>query len=70
MLTQDLRLCIEATPLYCDNISTVLLAKDPISSDRATLKFVTREVKELVAFKDMEFMWVPTYVQAGSSHTH
>jgi hypothetical protein len=33
MLTQDLRITIGATPLYCDNSSTVTLAKDPISSD-------------------------------------
>jgi hypothetical protein len=35
MLTQELRVTVGATPLYCDNSSTVNLAKDPISSDQA-----------------------------------
>jgi hypothetical protein len=34
LITQDLRIQLKATPLYCDNNSTVTLAKDPISSVR------------------------------------
>jgi hypothetical protein len=70
MLTQDLRITIGATPLYCDNSSTVTLAKDPISSDRTKhIEVRHRKVQELVESKEVEVTWVPTDKQVADIFT-
>jgi hypothetical protein len=70
MLTQDLRITIGATPLYCDNSSTVTLAKDPISSDRTKhIEDRHRKFQELVESKGVEVTWVPMDKQVADIFT-
>lgn len=64
MLSEDIRIPFHATPLLCDNNSTVTLAKDPIASDRTKhIEVRHRKVQQLVETKEVEVIWVPTEKQ-------
>jgi hypothetical protein len=66
LVTQDLHIQLKATPLYCDNNSTVTLAQDPISSDRTEhIEVRRRKVQELVESKEVEVCWEPTDKQTA-----
>jgi transposase InsO family protein len=70
LLQEDIRIPFNVTPLFCDNASTVTLAKDPISSDRTKhIEVRFRKVQELVESKEVEVAWIPTDEQAADIFT-
>lgn len=70
LVTQDLKMPLSTTTLYCDNNSTVALAKDPISSDRTKhIEVRHRKVQELVDTNDVEVKWIPTGEQLAGTLT-
>jgi hypothetical protein len=65
-----LKLFLSEPPLFCDNSSTVTLAKDPIASDRIKHIEVRHcKVQVFVEEKEMQVEWIPTSEQAADIFT-
>jgi histone deacetylase 1/2 len=70
LLTEDIQVPFQVTPLLCDNSSTVTLAKDPISSYRTKhIEVRYRKVQELVESKEVQVKWIPTDEQMADVFT-
>jgi hypothetical protein len=70
LINTDLQYVTTNVTLYCDNDSTIKLAKDPIASDRTKhIEIRYRKVQEFIENDDMQLHWVSTKNQLADIMT-
>jgi hypothetical protein len=70
LINEDIQYVTKDVTLYCDNGSTVKLARDPIASDRTKhIEIRYRKVQEFVDNDEMLLHWVSTKNQLADVMT-
>jgi hypothetical protein len=70
LITDDLKVSAKDVTVYCDNQTTVGLAKDPIASDRTKhIEIKHRKIQDLVEKGALRVQWVSTTDQLADMFT-